>query len=82
MQNADSLTCLPVQGEEDQGAATTAMFKVSFIDDLPITALDIAEKTSNDSVLSFIYQYVMEGWLWPQRGVEHDILSTQQSVNN
>ena len=43
------------------------MFKVSFIDDFPITASDIAEETSKYFVLSCIYQYVMEGW--PQGGV-------------
>ena len=69
--NADSLSRLPVQGEEDQDAAATAMFKVSFIDDLPITASDIAEETSKDSVLSHVYQYVMEGW--PQGGVEDNL---------
>ena len=69
--NADSLSRLPIAGEEDQDAAAIAMFKVSFIDELPITASDIAEETSKDSVLSLIYKYVMEGW--PQRGVEDNL---------
>ena len=69
--NADSLSRLPIQGEEDQNAAATAMFKVSFIDELPIMASDIAEETSKDPVLPCIYQYIMEGW--PQRGVEDNL---------
>ena len=69
--NADSLSRLPIAGEEDQDAAAIAMFKVSFIDELPITASDIAEETSKNSVLSLIYKYVMEGW--PQRGVEDNL---------
>ena len=35
---------------------------------LLITASDIAQETSKDSVLSRIYQYVMEGW--PHGGEE------------
>ena len=66
--NADSLSRLLIEGEEDQDAAAIAMFKISHIDELPITASDIAEETSKDSVLSCIYKYVMEGW--PQRGIE------------
>ena len=69
--NADSLSRLSIQGEEDQDAAATAMFKVSFIDELPIMASDIAEETSKDPVLSRIYQYIMEGW--PQRDVEDNL---------
>ena len=40
--NADSLSHLPVPGKEDQDTAATAMFKISFIEELPITATDIA----------------------------------------
>ena len=50
--NADSLSRLPVQGEEDQDTAATAMFKISFIEELPITATDIAAETKKDDVLS------------------------------
>ena len=65
--NADSLSCLPVQGEEDQDTAATRMFKISFIDKLSVTAADIATETCKDRVLSQVYQFVLEGW--PQRGV-------------
>ena len=66
--NADSLSRLLVQGEEDQDTASTRMFKISFIDELPVTAADIATETSKDRVLSQVYQFLLEGW--PQRGVE------------
>ena len=54
--NADSLSRLPVQGEEDQDAAATAMLKVSFTVQFPIMASDIAEETSKCSVPSCIYR--------------------------
>ena len=69
--NADSLSRLPLQGEEDQDTAATRMFKISFIDELPVTAADIATETSKDRVLSQVYQFMLEGW--PQRGVEDSL---------
>ena len=59
--NADSLSHLPIEGEEDQDAAATSLFNVPFIDGLPIMASDIAEKTSKDSVLLRIYQHNYHG---------------------
>ena len=41
--NADSLSRLPVQGEEDQDTAATAMFNISFIEELPITQLRLKQ---------------------------------------
>lgn len=61
----------PVQGEKDQDAMATAMFKVSFIDGLPVTAADIATETRKNPVLSHVYQFVLEGWA--QRGVEDEL---------
>ena len=52
--NADNLSHLPVQGEY-QDATATVVSKISFTDELPIMASDIAEETSEDSVLSRIY---------------------------
>ena len=69
--NADSLSRLPVPGEEDQDTAATAMFKISFIEELPITAIDIAAETKKDGVLSQVYQFVLEGW--PLRGVDDSL---------
>ena len=56
------------QGEEDQDAAATAMFKISLIEELPI---DIAAETYKDDVLSQVYRFVLEGW--PQRGVDDSL---------
>jgi len=61
--SADSLSCLPIQEEDHEAAAAaTAMFKVSFIDGLPVTSSDIAMETVKDVVLLCVYQYVLEGW--------------------
>ena len=66
-----SLSCLPVEGDEAQEAAATAMFKVSFIDGFPITASDIAAETTKDPVLSHVYQYVLK-W-WPRRDIKDNL---------
>ena len=41
-----------MQGEEDQDAAATAMFKISLIEELLIKATDIVAETNKDVVLS------------------------------
>ena len=46
-------------------AAATVKLKVFLTYELPIIASDIAEEKSIDTILSCIYQYVMDGW--PQR---------------
>ena len=69
--NADSLSHLPVQEDEDQDAAATAMFKISLIGELPLAATDIAAETNKDDVLSQVYRFVLEGW--PQRGVDDSL---------
>ena len=38
------------------------MFKVSFINDLPVTPADIAAATVKDPILTQVCQYVLEGW--------------------
>ena len=40
----------------------STVFQVSFIEELPVTAVDIATETKNDNTLATVYQYVMEGW--------------------
>ena len=52
--------CHACQCKED--TAATAMFKISFIEELPITATNIAFETNKDFVLSQEYQFVLEGW--------------------
>ena len=41
-ENADSLSHLLIEGEEDQDASATSLFYIPFIDELPIMASDIA----------------------------------------
>ena len=64
--NADSLSCLPMEDEDDSEVAAT-IFKVSLIDGLPVTASDIATATTKDPILAEVLQYTLEGW--PQKGV-------------
>lgn len=49
--NADGLTRLPV-GEDTEEEDTTQLFRVLFVDALPITAEEIAVETSKDKQLS------------------------------
>lgn len=58
--NADSLSRLPVEEDNDLDVLV-AMFKVSFINDLPVTSADIAAATVKDPILTQVCQYVLEG---------------------
>ena len=73
--NTDSLSWLPMENEEDSEVAAT-MFKVSFIDSLPIMAADIAVATTRDPVIAQVYQYMLEGW--PQKGVSDNLKTFYQ----
>ena len=68
--NADSLSRLPMQ-EEDESEVAATMFKVSLMDGLPITASDMAAATTKDAILSQVLQYTLEGW--PQKGVSDNL---------
>lgn len=68
--NADSLSRLPL-AEDDDADTIAAIFTVSLIDGLPITASDIATATAKDPTLMRVYQYVLEGW--PQGGVGEEL---------
>ena len=59
--NADCLSRLPVQGTMELEDPST-VFQVSFVEELPVTAADIARETNKDTTLAKVYQYVMEGW--------------------
>ena len=59
--NADGLSRLPIK-EDQEEEDTAQLFRVSFVDALPITAEEIAVETSKDRQLSQVYSYVMEGW--------------------
>lgn len=58
--NVDSLSRLPVEEDNDLDVLV-AMFKVSFINDLPVTSADIAAATVKDPILTQVCQYVLEG---------------------
>lgn len=58
--NADSPSHLPVEEDNDLDVLV-AMFKVSFINDLPVTSADIAAATVKDPILTQVCQYVLEG---------------------
>ena len=68
--NADGLSRLPIEGSEEL-EDPVAMFQVSFVEELPVTATDIARETSRDTILAKVYQYVMEGW--PQKVQEGEL---------
>ena len=59
--NADCLSRLPVQDNKDLEDPST-VFQVSFVEELPVTAANIANETRKDNTLATVYQYVMEGW--------------------
>ena len=69
--NADSLSRLPMQEEEDESEVAATMLKVSLMDGLPITASDITAATTKDPSLSQVLQYTLEGW--PQKGVSDNL---------
>ena len=59
--NADCLSRLPVQDNKDLEDPST-VFQVSFVEELPVTAVNIANETRKDNTLATVYQYVIEGW--------------------
>ena len=67
--NADGLSRLPLPPQLDQDERE--VFRVSFVDALPVTAAEIASETTKDPVLSQVYHYVMEGW--PRQGVSEQM---------
>ena len=59
--NVDGLSRLPIQGSaalEDP----VSVFQPSFVDELAVTASEIAVETSRDDTLATVYQYVMKRW--------------------
>ena len=59
--NADALSRLPVSSVEDP-PEDPSVFHFSLIDEMPVTADEIATATRNDPQLSRVYQYTMSGW--------------------
>ncbi|XP_056612166.1 uncharacterized protein K02A2.6-like [Triplophysa dalaica] len=58
--NADALSRLPIQDVDS--VRSGGVFKVSYLDDLPVTATEIAQETEMDSVLTQVKEHVMRGW--------------------
>ena len=59
--NADALSrlvhaCLEEQGEEEE------VYLISYLEELPVTARDIAAATRKDLVLTRVYDFTLYGW--------------------
>ncbi|XP_071201633.1 uncharacterized protein K02A2.6 [Salvelinus alpinus] len=59
--NADALSRLPCNSDSDS-EDDRAVFQISLIDELPISASDIAEETRKDPVLSKVLDLTLGGW--------------------
>ena len=68
--NADCLSRLPMQ-EDTELEDPVTFFQISHVDELPVTARDIAQATSKDPILARVYNYIMEGW--PNKPMEESI---------
>lgn len=66
---------LPLE-QDDDADAIVSMFKVSFVDDIPVTTADIAAATAKDPILTQVYKYVPERW--SQKGVSDDLCEYHQ----
>lgn len=58
--NADALSRLPVKPDVD--VVSNPIYRVSYLDDLPLTAREIAKETDRDPVLRVVKQLVLTGW--------------------
>lgn len=59
--NADALSRLP-RTQKDDTAAEQGIFYFSYVDELPVQAVEIAENTKKDPVLHKVLTYTLEGW--------------------
>lgn len=60
--NADALSRLPCQRDTDESTDESEVFCVSHIDELPVSAKDIAEETRHDPLLSKVLDLTLSGW--------------------
>lgn len=58
--NADALSRLPMA--DNSFPRSNPVYRVSYLDSLPLTAKDIAQETQKDPVLAKVKQHVMSGW--------------------
>ena len=66
---------LPLLQQSDWEEAKEVL-RISFVDALPVTVVEIAAETAKDPLLSQVYHYVMEGW--PYQGVSEEMRSLYQ----
>lgn len=61
--NADAMSRLPLEGASlESRTLPELVLMVERLQDAPITARQIAQWTTQDPVLSVVYQYVQQGW--------------------
>ncbi|XP_048828016.1 uncharacterized protein K02A2.6-like [Brienomyrus brachyistius] len=58
--NADALSRLPVKPSMD--VVSNPVYRVAYLEELPITAREIAKETDKDPVLKVVKQLVLTGW--------------------
>ena len=58
--NADCLSRLPIESGPE--FPESQIFKLSCVDDLPVTSKDIASATRNDPELGIVMRYIQQGW--------------------
>ena len=58
--NADAMSRLVPLTKEDE--SETEQFMISYVDELPITAGDLASGTRKDPVLARVYDFTLHGW--------------------
>lgn len=58
--NADALSRLPVRPTKN--VACNPVYRVAYLEDLPVTAKEIAKETDKDPVLKAVKQLVLTGW--------------------
>ncbi len=60
--NADALSRLPCEQTSTGGTEEEMVFQISFLDELPISAKDIATETRKNPVLSKVLDLTLSGW--------------------
>ncbi|RWS03345.1 uncharacterized protein B4U80_06550, partial [Leptotrombidium deliense] len=60
--NADGMSRLPVEGESETEDTSLEIFAVSQIEELPVTAKELATETSKDSLLSQVKKCISNDW--------------------
>lgn len=64
--NADALSRLPVKSNENDEPDASDIFNIEQIENLPVTAMEIARETKRNPMLSCVYQHVTSGWKKPE----------------